>query len=625
MSKIDEMLKNEKVEWKKLGDVANCFAGGTPKTNVSSYYDGDIPWIRSGEINFNIIKSSERNITEEGLNKSSAKMIRPNSVVLAMTGATVGRSAVVEFYTSCNQSVAAIENDEKILNYKYLYYYISSNYEKIKRMGQGSLTSLNLSIIKNILIPIPSLKTQEKIVNYLDEFTDYSVKIKQELQKELNLRNKQYEYYRDKLLSEEYLNKLISNYDLYKYALKETTLGDLAQVNRGASPRPISNFITNSEDGVPWIKISDAGLNSKYINKTMQRITREGAKKSRLLKKGDFIISNSMSYGRPYILAIEGCIHDGWASISEYEENLNSDFLYHYLNSNKVQNYWLKKMNTSSVSNLNSDIIKSLPIPIIDKNLQAKIAEILDKFQALTQYVSGLLPEEIEEREKQYEYYREKLLTFDTERTRGGYQLLSKDYISLLTQAGDLVGVNVFELENKKLEEVCEILDSKRKPITKSKRIKGIYPYYGANGIQDYVNDFIFDGSFVLMGEDGSVIDKNNNPILHWVNNKKIWVNNHAHVLKNKDDFINLKYIYYSLSISDVSSIVKGTPPKINQANLRNIKMLIPPKAIQEYIVSILDKFEALSQSTTEGLRREIELREKQYEYYREKLLTFEK
>lgn len=207
----------------------------------------------------------------------------------------------------------------------------------------------------------------------------------------------------------------------------------------------------------------------------------------------------------------------------------------------------------------------------------------------------------------------------------GGYQLLSKDYISLLTQAGDLVGVNVFELEKKKLEEVCEILDSKRKPITKSKRIKGIYPYYGANGIQDYVNDFIFDGLFVLMGEDGSVIDKNNNPILHWVNNKKIWVNNHAHVLKNKDDFINLKYIYYSLSISDVSSIVKGTPPKINQANLRNIKMLIPPKAIQEYIVSILDKFEALSQSTTEGLRREIELREKQYEHYREKLLTFEK
>lgn len=600
MNKIDEMLKNEKVEWKKLGDVANCFAGGTPKTNVSSYYDGDIPWIRSGEINFNIIKSSERNITEEGLNKSSAKMIRSNSVVLAMTGATVGRSAVVEFYTSCNQSVAAIENDEKILNYKYLYYYISSNYEKIKRMGQGALTSLNLSIIKNILIPIPSLKTQEKIVNYLDEFTDYSVKIKQELQKELNLRNKQYEYYRDKLLSEEYLNKLINKYDLYKYELKETTLGEVIKLKNGR------DWKTLNEGDIPVYGSGgpmNIGVNKFSYDKETVLIPRKGS------------IDNIFYLNEPF-----------WNVDTIYYTEVNTKLL-----NVKYFYYFMKNIDLISLSinptrpSLTQEIINNIKITLPPIEIQAKIAEILDKFQALTQYVSGLLPEEIEEREKQYEYYREKLLTFDTERTRGGYQLLSKDYISLLTQAGDLVGVNVFELEKKKLEEVCEILDSKRKPITKSKRIKGIYPYYGANGIQDYVNDFIFDGLFVLMGEDGSVIDKNNNPILHWVNNKKIWVNNHAHVLKNKDDFINLKYIYYSLSISDVSSIVKGTPPKINQANLRNIKMLIPPKAIQEYIVSILDKFEALSQSTTEGLRREIELREKQYEHYREKLLTFEK
>lgn len=619
MCKIDEMLKNEKVEWKKLGDVCEIVKG-KQFNRKDMLEDGKYPVINGG-----ISPSGFVNVFNT--NK--------NCVTVSQGGASAGYVNFIEtdFWLGAH-AFAAIPKSDKIKEYgynyetfnKFIFYILKNKQLKLQdsKVGAG-IPSISKDDLSKIKIPISSLKTQEKIVNYLDEFTDYFVKIKQELQKELNLRNKQYEYYRDKLLSEEHLNKLINKYDLYKYELKETTLGDLAQVNRGASPRPISNFITNSKDGVPWIKISDAGLNSKYINQTIQRITSEGAKKSRLLKKGDFIISNSMSYGRPYILAIEGCIHDGWASISEYEENLNSDFLYHYLNSNKVQNYWLKKMNTSSVSNLNSDIIKSLPIPLIDKNLQAKIAEILDKFQAITQDINGSLPDEIEKREKQYEYYREKLLTFDTERTRGGYQVLSSDYISLLTQAGALVGVKVFELLKKKLEDVCEILDSKRKPITKSKRIKGIYPYYGANGIQDYVNDFIFDGSFVLMGEDGSVIDKNNNPILHWVNNKKIWVNNHAHVLKNKNDFINLKYIYYSLSISDVSSIVKGTPPKINQANLRNIKILIPPLPIQEYIVSILDEFEALSQSTTEGLRREIELREKQYEYYREKLLTFEK
>ena len=124
-------------------------------------------------------------------------------------------------------------------------------------------------------------------------------------------------------------------------------------------------------------------------------------------------MSNSMSYGRPYILDIDGAIHDGWASISEFHNTLDSDFLYYYLTSSKVQNYWKGKINSSSVSNLNSEIIRSLPIPVIDKELQKIVAKILDKFQSLLADTKGLLPQEIEQRQKQYEYYREKLLTFD--------------------------------------------------------------------------------------------------------------------------------------------------------------------------------------------------------------------
>ncbi len=152
MKFMEKLLVGEKVEWKKLGEVANCFSGGTPKTSNSSFYDGEIPWIRSGEINFNVIKKSERNITKEGLEKSSAKMIKKNSVVLAMTGATVGRTAVVEIETSSNQSVAAIETNNRIINYKYLFYFLAKEYNNLKKLGQGALTSLNLSIIKNIKI-----------------------------------------------------------------------------------------------------------------------------------------------------------------------------------------------------------------------------------------------------------------------------------------------------------------------------------------------------------------------------------------------------------------------------------------------------------------------------------------
>ena len=212
------------------------------------------------------------------------------------------------------------------------------------------------------------------------------------------------------LLSEEYLDKI--NSKNVKNKVEFTTLGAVAQINRGASPRPISQFITEDSTGIPWIKIGDIGANSKYVTNTAQKITSEGAKKSRMLNKGDFIMSNSMSYGRPYILGIDGAIHDGWASISEFQDILDSDFLYYYLTSSQVQNYWKGKINSSSVSNLNSEIIRSLPIPVIDKKAQQDIAKKLEKFQALLTDTKESLPKEIELRQKQYEYYREKLLDF---------------------------------------------------------------------------------------------------------------------------------------------------------------------------------------------------------------------
>lgn len=174
-------------------------------------------------------------------------------------------------------------------------------------------------------------------------------------------------------------------------------------------------------------------------------------------------------------------------------------------------------------------------------------------------------------------------------------------------------------VEWKELGEVVEVLDSLRRPITKSQRIPGDIPYYGANGIQDYVKDWIFDGTFILMGEDGSVIKNDNSPILHWVIGK-IWVNNHAHILGEVPGCALLKYVYYVLSQTDVSDIVRGTPPKLNQKNLKSIKIPIPPLEIQEKIVQILDKF---TDYVTE-LTSELTSRKKQYSYYRDKLLLFE-
>lgn len=623
MSKIDEMLKNEKVEWKKLGEVCEISTG---KLNANAKDD-------NGKYPFFTTAQEISCINEYAFDGES---------LLVAGNANIGDVKYYKGKFNAYQRVYVLQSFNDV-NAKFLMHYMKANLKNYleTKKKQSAMTYIVLRDLENFEIPIPSLKIQEKIAKTLDKFTNYVT----ELQSELQLRNKQYEYYRDKLLSKEYLNKVLNNYDLYKYELRETTLGDLAQVNRGASPRPISNFITNSEDGVPWIKISDAGLNSKYINQTIQRITREGAKKSRLLKKGDFIISNSMSYGRPYILAIEGCIHDGWASISEYEENLNSDFLYHYLNSNKVQNYWLKKMNTSSVSNLNSDIIKSLPIPLIDKNLQAKIAEILDKFQAITQDINGSLPDEIEKREKQYEYYREKLLTFDTERTRGGYQVLSSDYISLLTQAGAFVGVNIFELEEKSLGEIAKVTKLAGYEFTKYVNYKEDGNIIALRGLNVKKGKIVLNDVKYIDGSDLSKLTRSKlmkDDILFTyvgtigevglvdLNDKYYLAPNVAMIRITENDIIS-KYLIYlfqtnSFKHKQINKWLEASSMKnLTMENIRKFKILIPPLPIQEYIVSMLDEFEALSQSTTEGLRREIELREKQYEYYREKLLTFEK
>ncbi len=189
--------------------------------------------------------------------------------------------------------------------------------------------------------------------------------------------------------------------------------GEIATIQRGASPRPISQYITNNPNGVNWIKIGDVSVGTKYITSAAEKITPEGAEHSRKVKKGDFILSNSMSFGRPYILAIDGCIHDGWLCISNFQEYLIPDFLYHLLNSSTIQKEMAKKASFGGAFlNLNADIVRSLVLPVPPKKEQLRIVEILDKFDAFCTDLTSGLPAEIMARQKQYAYYRDQILSF---------------------------------------------------------------------------------------------------------------------------------------------------------------------------------------------------------------------
>ncbi|HEL1995664.1 TPA: restriction endonuclease subunit S [Streptococcus suis] len=402
----DKLLSFEdevyQVEWKTLGDIAKLKNGKDWK----SLSVGDVPVYGSGG-------AMGEFVSEYAYNKPTVLIPRKGSISNIFYLEKPFWNVDTIYYT---------EIDDSQVVPRYLYYYLTTI--DLESMATNpTRPSLTQAILDKIPIPVPSLPIQQRIVQVLDNFDAVCNDLSIGLPKEIELRQKQYDYFREKLLtftaegvypgqwtvdSERGPSDLIRLLQ-WVFGTIRVELGAVATVQRGASPRPISSYLTEDEDAIPWIKIGDTLSNSKYITSTEQKISQAGAKKSRLLKKGDFILSNSMSYGRPYILQIDGAIHDGWASISDFEETINPDFLYQYLSSQRVQSYWDSKINSGSVSNLNSGIIKSLEINLPSLSTQKRIVAILDKFDELTNSISQGLPKEIELRQKQYEYWSNKL------------------------------------------------------------------------------------------------------------------------------------------------------------------------------------------------------------------------
>lgn len=164
---------------------------------------------------------------------------------------------------------------------------------------------------------------------------------------------------------------------------KWVKLGDVASIARGGSPRPIKAYITESPDGINWIKIGDAEKNGKYIYSCNEKIIPAGKRKSRLVHPGDFLLTNSMSFGRPYITKVEGCIHDGWLVISDYDIAYNQDFLYWLLSSGYAYSQFCDVASGSVVSNLNIDKVSNSVFPVPPLEEQNRIVSKIEDIFAL--------------------------------------------------------------------------------------------------------------------------------------------------------------------------------------------------------------------------------------------------
>jgi len=374
VSRINDLIRNlcpDGVEYKLLKDLVRIKNG----RDFKHLKQGDIPVYGSGGVISYVNESAS-----EG-----PSVLIPRKGSLNKLYFVEGPFWTVDtiFYTEISSQ----------LEPKYFYHYLQTLH--LEKMNQaGGVPSLTQRALNELHIPTPPILIQREIARALDQFTQ----LEAELEAELEARQYQYTYYRDILVAPHNSSQLVK-------------LGAVSRIARGASPRPIRQFITDST-GVPWIKIGDVPPGGKHITSTVQHISEDGATRSRRIKPGDFVLSNSMSFGRPFISKIDGCIHDGWLVISDYEETFDQDFLYHVLRSSPIQKYFTQRAGSGTVRNLNSTIVGETLVPAPPIDQQRHIVDLLDKFDLLVNDLTSGLPAEIEARRKQYEYYRDRLLTF---------------------------------------------------------------------------------------------------------------------------------------------------------------------------------------------------------------------
>ena len=405
MSRVDELIAEhcpDGVKFEILDDIAGTVPGLSGKTKAD-FSDGNARFVsymnafknidvNQEALDFVAIKPGERqNRLHEG-----DVIITGSSESLEEVGmsSAVASEPVEPLYLNSFCFALRFNDPTRLLASFSKYLFRGESTRKQIRATASGVTRINISKGRflKIRIPVPPLEVQREIVRILDQFT--------QLEAELEARRSQYEHYAHVLL--ESMNDV-----------PRVRFGDVATIVRGASPRPIQAFITQEADGVPWIKIGDVPAGGKYITNTAQRVTLAGASKSRRVLPGDFVLSNSMSFGRPYISKIDGYIHDGWLAISDFGESFVPDYLYYLLRSAPVQAEFARRAGAGTVKNLNADIVKRVQIPVPTREKQEQVVELLDRFDALVNDLSIGLPAELAARRKQYEYYRDRLLTFE--------------------------------------------------------------------------------------------------------------------------------------------------------------------------------------------------------------------
>ena len=381
---LERLLEGEAVEWKTLGEVFHTRNGYTPsKANEEFWTDGTIPWFRMEDIRANgrILYDSALHITPQAVKRNG--LFKANSIILA-TSATVGEHALLLQDSLTNQRFTNFEikdNLKEQLLPKFVFYYFFLIDEWCKlHLVIGNFPSVDVQQLINIPFPIPPLRVQARIVEILDKFTQ----LEKELEAELEARKKQYAYYRDQLLN-------FSQYPPLNVNIEWKTLGEVAEFKRGqtiiqkTAPTGVYPVISGGQQPAYYI--------DKY-NRTGQTIT----------------VAGSGAYAGFVMFWDEPIFVSDAFSIKTDEEVVLPRYVFHFLLNKQSSIFNLKR--GAGVPHVYAKDLAAFSIPLPPLSEQRRIVDILDRFDTLTNSISEGLPKEIALRRKQYEFYRDALLSF---------------------------------------------------------------------------------------------------------------------------------------------------------------------------------------------------------------------
>lgn len=600
MSKIDDMIKKlcpNGVEYKKLGEFAKRVKG-TPITAAQmkqiASENGEIRIFAGGKT---VVNAKEKDI--------------PNANITRVPAVLVQSRGMIDFvyydkpFTFKNE-MWAYTFDNKVST-KFFYYVLKNNVNHFRSLTEsmGAFPQIALPDTEKFSVPVPPLEIQEEIVRILDNFTDLTA----DLTAELTARRKQYEYYRDALLS---FGKVPLTFGLNNEEVRWMTLGEIAtDIFRGAGIT--RDQITQS--GIPCVRYGEIYTTyGVHFDKCVSHTKLENIPSPKFFEHGDILfaitgesiedIAKSTAY-----MGKEKCLAGGDIVVLKHKQN--PKYLAYALSTTDAQKQKGAGKVKSKVVHSSVPAISELKIPVPSLALQEKIANVLDNFDAVCNDLNIGLPAEISLRKKQYEYYRDRILSFDTNvnnSIHGGGSL--HDEIKLLQYVFGYAMVRLGDIATQFRGEYITQKNSKKGKIPVI--LGGLEPAY-------YIDKPNHYGEIIVVSRSGASAGF----VSQW--NEPIFITD-GFGFEAKRDVVTHKFLYYSLKNKEIilNDMKRGAGvPHVSGEKLISVTFPIPSLSEQERIVAILDKFDALVNDLSQGIPAEIEARKKQYEYYRDKLLNF--